>query len=211
MAAKVDELQKQIGQLEEKLKKVRTSKAEGEGQLKALQGKRKEFVLQSCLKDDAEAKKSRSQTDSEIAAIERDLCAYGEAIHEISSEIEQRKDDLAQAEWEAERQSVRKMVAAYLKSDKPARVKELVKELRSLLTALTEEENKVSNAIHEFEPRRMFGEGINSAKWRFERVCADLNHGGWEFYRWHGVPDIERGYSSEQSERVLEAIDQLEA
>ncbi len=210
MSATTNTLRKKIEGLESDLEKTRRSKAAAEEKLAGLNTKRKGYVRQAAL-GDAEAQKSLAEIENGITTAERELGGCNDAVGEISAEIEERKDDLALADWEDRRDRVRAMVEAYAGSDKTQRMGELVRQLLTLLKDLAEEERKVSNAIHEFEPRRMFGKGPSDARRRFEWVCSCLNHGGWDFYRWREISDVEAGYSSQAPQRLLKEIDQLEA
>jgi chromosome segregation ATPase len=210
MAAKVDELQKQIAQLEEKILTIEQSENASQKELTDLEAKRRGLVTAARLDKNEKAKAALSTLDSDIFKARRAVEDDATVKASLLEQLEGAKDSLAIAQWEADRERVRGLVAALANKDKMRRIKELVGELLNLLKQLDKQEREASNAIREFEPRRMAGVSVNSAKSRFQRICADLNFGGWEFYHWKGVPDPERGYSSPEPERLLEVIDQLE-
>jgi chromosome segregation ATPase len=223
MSATVNILQKKIEELESQLKKVRQSKTTAEDQLADLQGKRKGYVLQACIGDDTEARKSRSRTDSEIGSIERDLSAYSEAIHEISGEIEQRKADLVLAEWEVRRDRVRSLVAARVSGAGERHIAELTEQLKKAFEELAAGDQQIREELLKFEPKRLRSEAAQVYKFselRGDRVATML----WRSPIGPLLPinlsaqmmDIlqreDLGSAASQAFKlILEAIDQLEA
>jgi hypothetical protein len=211
MAAKVDELQKQIAQLDGQLQTIEQSENASQKELAGLETKRRNLVTEARLNKSQKAKTALEALDSDIFKARRAVEDDATVKADLLRQLEAAKNNLSVAEWEEQRKSVRAKVEICANSDKPQRVKEHVMQLLELLKEIDEEEREATKAIQQFEPRRLAGCTLYTANWRFERICADLNYGGWEFYRWHGRPDIGQGYSSPSPGRLLGYIDELEA
>jgi len=185
-------------------------------ELTDLEAKRRGLVTAARLDKNEKAKTALSTLDSDIFKARRAVEDDATVKADLLQQLESAKDSLTVAQWEAQREHVRGLVAACANGSKGRRLKELVTELRNLLMELAEEDNKVSQAIREFEPRRLAGVGYSGAIFRWEKICTDLNFLGAMYplnsdyrQRLRGV-DIEKA-RSQRFDAALEAIDQLEA
>ncbi len=210
MSAKTDGLQKQIGKLEENISVIEQSEKASQKELTELEAKRRGLVTAARLDKDQKAKTALDALDSNIFKARRSVEDDATVKADLLQQLKAAKSSLMVAQWEDRRASVRAMVVACANSDKPQRVKEHVVQLLKLLKEIDEEECKASEAVQEFEPRRLAACSLYAARWRFERICSDLNYGCWEFYRWRGLPDLEQSYFPDAFGVLLGIIDELE-
>jgi hypothetical protein len=165
------------------------------------------------------AKSSLAVLDAEIGQARRDAEDDKAVKTDLLKQLESAKDSLTVAEWEAGREYVRGLVASRVKADGERRLAATLQQLTQIMQELADNDTQLADALRQFEPRRLYVEAGHLRRLCESRhgfVAADLDKVGvpselnWKALEIYQNLDLAAS-ASQSFDRVLEAIDQLEA
>jgi chromosome segregation ATPase len=119
-----------------------------------LKAERETLVIPARVEANAGAQKRIREIDQELIALEHDLGDDRAAVGCLSSQLDQAQKGRVAAKWESERASVRKTVAECRDNSLSAEIVKSAQNLASLLRKAEARDQKCSNAMIDFDPRR---------------------------------------------------------
>ncbi|MBZ5567357.1 MAG: hypothetical protein LAN64_05840 [Acidobacteriia bacterium] len=151
--ATVKEIQSQIEEWESHLAQVGESQQKIESRVSELETERRGLIVEARTKNNDAAKKRIAAIAGELDAANRELRDDADAVTECTNRLEPLRAELAWAKKLAEREQLRKFVAARADLDRPARIGKLVRALEEEVAGWTADKAAVGDALVAFDSR----------------------------------------------------------
>jgi hypothetical protein len=159
--ATIQAMEKEIGQWETRLAQVHESQQKFQSRISQMETERRGLIVEARTKNNDTAKKRIAAIAGELDAANRELRDDADAAAECTNRLEPLRADLTLATKLAEREQLRKFVAARADKDRPARIAKLVRELEDEVAGWTADKAAVANALRAFDSRlRSIGDGL---------------------------------------------------
>jgi chromosome segregation ATPase len=149
--ATLENLRARAGELEAKVENLRTSLADSRRRLESLTAERGSLVLPARSGKDASAQKRLYAIDEQLAVLRRDVADDGEALSELSIHLGSAQNELERAEWERDRDAVRKLLTARIEGKTAAKLEKVANEFAEALKAAAKEDESIAAALVTFE------------------------------------------------------------
>ena len=151
--ATANEIQKQIDEWESRLAQVCYSEKTMRSRVSELETERRGLIVDARLNQNEAAKNRIAAIASELDAANRELRDDADVFTECMSRLEPLRHALALATKLAEREQLRKLIAARADLDRPARIGKLVRALEEEVAGWTADKAAVGDALVAFDPR----------------------------------------------------------
>jgi hypothetical protein len=162
--ATIAELETEVGRWESALAGISETRAAARVHIAGLERKRQELALSARVDKNSAAQKTLHEIEAEIGKARREDGHDEAAVAEIEKKLQVLRPALALAKRLAEREQLRKFVAARADLDRPARIVKLVRDIEAEVAGWTADKAAVSAALNKFDPRlHTVGDGLASS------------------------------------------------